>query len=215
MTKRALFLAGGWAGHVPHEAAALAAGWLRDSGYETDISTTLDPLADDVYLQTIDLIVPVWSMGQISGDQLAGLKRAIKSGVGFGGWHGGMGDSFRNANDYQYMVGGQFVGHPGGIIDYTVQITDHDHPITTGLSDFVMRSEQYYMHVDPSNNVLATTTFSAQHDEWIGGTVMPVVWTRQYGAARVFFCSLGHVPADFDVPEAREIVQRGLIWATR
>jgi type 1 glutamine amidotransferase len=96
-----------------------------------------------------------------------------------------------------------------------VQITDREHPITAGLSDFAMKSEQYYMHVDPSNKVLATTTFSPQYHEWIGGTVMPVAWTRQYGAAKVFYCSLGHVTADFDVPEAREIVRRGLLWASR
>jgi type 1 glutamine amidotransferase len=78
-----------------------------------------------------------------------------------------------------------------------------------------MHSEQYYMHVDPSNQVLATTTFSDEFHDWIAGTVMPVVWTRRWGAGRVFYSSLGHVAADFDVPEAKEIVRRGLLWASR
>jgi type 1 glutamine amidotransferase len=69
------------------------------------------------------------------------------------------------------------------------------------------------MHVDPSNRVLATTTFNADHDEWIDGTVMPVIWTRNYGKGRVFYASVGHVRADFEVPEAREIVRRGMLWA--
>ena len=113
------------------------------------------------------------------------------------------------------MVGGQWVAHPGGIIDYTVNITNHDDPITAGLSDFHMHSEQYYMHVDPSNQVLATTTFDAKYNPWIAGTVMPVVWKRQWGAGRVFYSSLGHVAHDFDVPEAYTIMQRGMLWASR
>jgi type 1 glutamine amidotransferase len=213
--KKALFFAGGWEGHEPQQVSALFAGLLQQEGYETEISPTLDVLLDTEKLASLDLIVPMWTMSKISNDQLKGLRTAVESGVGLGGWHGGMGDAFRDSTDYQFMVGGQWVAHPGGIIDYTVQITDHDHPITAGLNDFAMKSEQYYMHVDPSNKVLATTTFSGQYHPWIDGTVMPVIWTRRYGAAKVFYTSLGHVTADFDVPEAREIVRRGLLWASR
>jgi hypothetical protein len=113
------------------------------------------------------------------------------------------------------MVGGQWVAHPGNIIDYTVNITDRTDPITAGLDDFQMHSEQYYMHVDPSNEVLATTTFSGEHDAWVKDVVMPVVWKRRWDQGRVFYCSLGHVASDFDVPEVREIVRRGLLWAAR
>ena len=124
-------------------------------------------------------------------------------------------DAFRNSTNYQFMVGGQWVAHPGNIIDYTVNITDHDDPITAGLADFAMHSEQYYMHVDPANEVLATTTFTGQYCSWIDGVVMPVVWKRRWGAGRIFYASVGHVAADFDVPEAKEIVRRGLLWAAR
>jgi len=126
-----------------------------------------------------------------------------------------MGDSFRNNTEYQFMVGGQWVAHPGGVIDYDVEIVKHDDPITKGLGNFHMTSEQYYMHVDPSNEVLATTTFGRQHCEWIAGTVMPVVWKRRWGAGRVFYSSLGHVAKDWEVEEAREIVRRGMMWAAR
>ena len=120
-----------------------------------------------------------------------------------------MADSFRNNTDYQFMVGGQWVAHPGGMIDYRVNITNHDDPITAGLADFDMHSEQYYMHVDPANEVLATTTFNGEHAPGSPATVMPVVWKRRYGAGKVFYCSLGHVASDFDVPEAREISGAG------
>jgi type 1 glutamine amidotransferase len=161
----------------------------------------------------LDLIVQVFTMSQITREQEAGLLNAVRSGVGLAGWHGGLGDSFRNNTEYQFMVGGQWVAHPGGVIDYEVNITDHDDPITRGLGDFKMHSEQYYMHVDPINEVLATTTFSGEHAPWIEGVVMPVVWKKTYGKGRVFYTSLGHVAKDFDVPQAREIVQRGMLWA--
>jgi hypothetical protein len=154
-------------------------------------------------------------MGTITPEQEAGLLDAVRSGVGIAGWHGGMGDSFRNNTEYQFMVGGQWVAHPGNIIDYEVNIIKPEDPIVAGLSDFKMHSEQYYMHVDPSNEVLATTTFSGEYCEWIAGTVMPVVWKRRYGKGRVFYSSLGHVAKDFEVPEALEIMKRGMLWASR
>jgi len=138
----------------------------------------------------------------------------VRNGVGLAGWHGGLGDSFRNSPEYQFMVGGQWVAHPGGKVDYKVNIIDHDDPITKGLSDFKMRSEQYYMHVDPINKVLATTTYSGEHDPWIKGVVMPVVWKKMYGKGRVFYSSLGHSAGDFEVHEALEITKRGMLWAS-
>lgn len=215
MAKSALMVWGGWNGHEPQQTTELFAGLLRDADYTVEISDTLDSFADADKLMQYDLLIPVWTMGKITQEQLKGLLTAVQNGVGIGGWHGCMGDSFRESTDYQFMVGGQWVAHPGNIIDYTVQITNHEHPITAGLNDFAMHSEQYYMHVDPINHVLATTTFNGEHAPWIDGVVMPVTWTKTWGAGKVFYCSLGHVLKDFDVPEAREIVRRGLIWATR
>ena len=212
--KRALIVAGGWEGHEPRQCAELFAGVLRADGFAVAVSDTLDAYLDPG-LGEIDLIVPVWTQSEISNEQLRGLLDAIAAGTGIAGWHGGMADSFRNSTEYQFMVGGQWVAHPGNIIDYTVQITDRDDPITAGIDDFAMHSEQYYLHVDPSNEVLATTTFSGEYTPWVAGCVMPVVWKRRWGQGRVFYCSLGHVAADFDVPEARELVRRGMAWAAR
>jgi type 1 glutamine amidotransferase len=215
MSKSALVVWGGWEGHEPRQCVDIFAPYLREQGYEVEIADTLDVYLDERKLRALDLIVQVYTMSTITREQERGLLAAVKGGVGFGGWHGGMADAFRDNPNYQYMVGGQWVAHPGGIIDYTVNIVDHDDPITAGLADFAMHSEQYYMHVDPSNEVLATTTFNGEHDPWIAGCVMPVVWKRRYGEGKVFYCSLGHHASDFDVPEARTIVQRGLLWASR
>jgi type 1 glutamine amidotransferase len=213
--KSALFVVGGWEGHEPELSAAIFAACLESEAYRTELIDTLDIYCDADRLHRFDLIVPVWTMGTITNEQEKGLLDAIKSGIGLGGWHGCMADSFRNNTEYQFMVGGQWVAHPGNIIPYRVNIIEHEDPITANISDFDMHSEQYYMHVDPSNEVLATTTFRGDVVPWIDGVVMPVVWKRKWGNGRVFYCSLGHVAKDFDVPEAREIVRRGLLWATR
>lgn len=213
--KRALMSWGGWLGHEPEQCVQIFAPFLREHGYEVTISDTLASYLDADWLTSLDLIVPVWTMSTITKEQLTGLMAAVQAGVGLAGWHGGMADSFRNSVDYQFMVGGQWVAHPGNIIDYSVQITNHTDPITAGLSDFQMHSEQYYMHVDPSNEVLATTTFSGQVFPWVAGTVMPVVWKRRFGQGRIFYSSLGHVARDFEVAEARILVERGMLWASR
>lgn len=213
--KTALFVWGGWEGHQPRQCVDLFAPILEREGFRVTVSDSLDTYRDADLMRSQDLIVQVYTMSTITGEQERGLLETVKAGTGFAGWHGGMGDAFRNNPEYQFMSGGQWVAHPGNIIDYTVQIARPEDPIVAGLGDFKMHSEQYYMHTDPSNEVLATTTFSGEYCDWIAGTVMPVVWKRRWGRGRVFYCSLGHVRADFEVPEAREIVRRGMLWAAR
>jgi type 1 glutamine amidotransferase len=212
--KKALMVWGGWSGHEPEQCTEIFAPYLESQGYDVTVSDTLDSYLNKELMMSLDLIVPVWTMGTITNEQEKGLLDAVMSGIGIAGWHGGMGDSFRNNVNYQFMVGGQWVAHPGGVIDYEVNITKHDDPIVAGLDDFAMHSEQYYVHVDPANETLATTTFNGDHAYWIDGAVVPVVWKRKYGKARVFYSSLGHVAKDFDVPEALEIVKRGMLWAS-
>jgi len=213
--KKALVVYGGWDGHSPKATSELIAGDLRAAGFDVTISDSLDALLDAEKLKTYDLLVPNWTMGQITGDQEKALVSAVAAGTGLGGFHGGMGDAFRSATSYQFVVGGQFVAHPDNMKDYVVHISKGSDPIVAGLKDFAVHSEQYYMHVDPSNEVLATTTFQTKDAPWVNGTVMPVVWKRKYGAGRVFYQSIGHGPKELDIPEVREITKRGLIWAAR
>ena len=215
--KKALMIWGGWPGHQPRETVERFAPFLGEAGFEVRIEDRMDVYSDESYMHSLSLIVPIWTMGEITKEQATGLLAAVKSGVGLAGWHGGTCDAFRNHPDYQFMTGGQWVAHPGGIIRYRVNFTDHAHEITSGLADFEMHSEQYYMHTDPGNHVLATTTFTGEHEgvDWIKGTVMPVLWTRAWGQGRVFYSSLGHQVSDFEVPEAAETIRRGMLWAAR
>ena len=224
MRKSALLVWGGWEGHSPRECTEIFGPWLEAQGYRVEISDTLDAYLDLEKLKELSVIVPIWTQGVIAPEQEHNLLAAVAGGVGIAGWHGGMADSFRSSTNYQFMVGGQWVAHPGGFIDYQVNIVDRDDPITAGLSDFTVSTEQYYMHVDPGNQVLATTTFSGERVvsstapyecPWIAGCVMPVVWKRRWGEGRVFYSSLGHKLDDFEVPEVLEIARRGILWASR
>jgi type 1 glutamine amidotransferase len=212
--REALIVWGGWPGHEPDKGAAIVEAMLEEEGFAVTVSDSTKAFLSPGLAQ-LSLIVPIASMGKIEKDELAALTGAIQSGVGLGGYHGGMCDAFRDAPDYQFMTGGQWVAHPGNIIDYRVNVTRPDDPIMAGIGDFPYRSEQYYMHVDPANEVLATTTFTGQYAPWIDGVVMPVVWKRRYGNARVFYSALGHVVSEFAVPQMKTILRRGLLWAAR
>ena len=212
MSKRALFLWGGMDFHEPQQTSERFAGRMQARGYDVHLTNDLAVLTTD--LTAYDLIVLSLTMGEISDAQESNLLAAIRAGTGLGGWHGGLADTFRDRPNYQYAVGGQWVAHPGDITEYTVQVKP-GHDITAGVGDFSMRSEQYYLHIDPAVNVLATTTFSGEHDDWIDGVEMPVAWTKQYGAGKVYYCSLGHTNADFELNEAALLGEQGLVWATR
>ncbi|HOF19735.1 MAG TPA: ThuA domain-containing protein, partial [Bacteroidales bacterium] len=151
--KKILFVWGGWMGHEPDKCRDIFVPWMESEGARLTVSDTLDSYLDPA-LKDYDLIIQAWTMGTIENNQEKALLEAIRSGVGIAGWHGGLGDSFRNNTEYQFMVGGQWVAHPGGVIDYRVNITDRNDPVTKGLSDFDMHSEQYYVHVDPNVKVL-------------------------------------------------------------
>ena len=215
MSPEALIVWGGWQGHFPREVAELFKSLLAAEGFRIRMSDALDVFTE-TDLSTLNLIVPVWTMGKISNEQLRPLVDAVVGGVGLAGCHGGMCDAFRDAPEYQFVTGGQWVAHPGNDgVEYTVRITDSEHAITRGIPDFSVSSEQYYMHVDPSNRVLATTRFPTANGPHVpnGEFEMPVIWTRRHGEGRVFYSSLGHTPAVIEIPEHMEILRRGLRWA--
>jgi uncharacterized protein len=213
--KNVLVTWGGWAGHEPEQCVNRFIPWLQENGANVMVYNSLDPYTDKELMDKTDLIIQSFTMATITKEQEKGLLEAVRAGLGLTGWHGGLCDSFRNNVAYQFATGGQWVAHPGGVIPYKVNITDHEDPVTAGIKDFKMKSEQYYMHVDPNLNVLATTTFSGDHNDWIEECIVPVVWKKSYGKGRIFYSSLGHVEKDFDVPEVTEIMKRGILWAVQ
>ncbi len=215
--KKALIVQGGWDGHEPEKVAKRFKRLLEELGLSVEVSDTLDVYDDIDKLFDMHIICPIWTGGELSGDRTKNVVLAVASGVGLAGNHGGMCDSFRNNTEWQFMTGGNWVSHPGGIIEYTVNMrTDIDDEVTRGLSDFQVTSEQYYLHVDPAVEVLATTRFPvATYYHISNGTVdMPVVWKKYWGNGRVFYSSLGHTDDVFEKsPNSEIIMKRGFMWA--
>jgi type 1 glutamine amidotransferase len=198
MTRHALVTWGGWDGHRPEECAAWAAEVLRRNGFDVTVTDSLAPLADPFAADELDLVVPVWSIAEAPDEELDAFCALVARGVGVAAFHGAIA-GFRRHYGWQHVLGGQFVWHPEPR-DYSVDVV--------GGGSFPLHTEQYYVHVDPANEVLATTTFE-------DGTVVPAVWRRTWGAGRVFYSSIGHDPETLRVPEAERLWEAGALWATR
>lgn len=217
---QALVVFGGWDGHTPKECSEVMAKALDGRGFDVTVKDSMDVYTDEAFMNQLSLIVPIWTMGDISKEQWAGLNHAVQSGVGLAGFHGGMIDSFRKNTEYQWMTGAQWVSHPGNqSMTYTVYVERDDHPITTGISDFVLpETEQYYCHHDPGNLVLCTTVFDQGAGDptlYHQNAVLPYAWTKTWGKGRVFGACWGHTHKDFEVPECLELQTRGMQWASR
>lgn len=209
---------GGWEGHQPVRSSEAVIPFLRSLDFNVVVSESLSIYTDATVMRELDLVVQCWSDGVLARDEQEGLLGAVARGTGFAGWHGGVIATFRRSDAYHYMVGGQFVCHPGGFVDYDVDIVADraNHPVTRGVQSFSIMSEQYWCHVDPGNDVLATTTFTGAHGApETANIAMPVVWTRRHGKGRVFISTLGHFPEELDLPPVRTLTMRGLAWAAR
>jgi type 1 glutamine amidotransferase len=218
LNRKALIVWGGWLGHRPKDVAGIFRVMLEREAFAVVVADSLDAFVDEAKLKSLDLIVPVWTMGEITPKQVNPVLAAVESGVGIAGCHGGMCDSFRNCTEWQFMTGGQWVAHPGNDgVEYKVNISSAKSPITEGIKDFKVKSEQYYMHVDPAVNVLATTRFPVADGPHVanGAVDMPVVWTKMFGKGRVFYNSLGHHPSVLEIAESKELMRRGFLWAAK
>ena len=219
MKKQALIVWGGWLGHEPELVANRCAKLLRDKDFEVEVSDTLDAFLDVEKLKQLHLIVPCWTMDSITPEQCNPVLEAVASGVGLAGCHGGVADSFRQNVNWQFMVGAQWIAHPGNDgTDYRVNIKKNaSSPIVEGIEDFPVSSEQYYIHVGPAVNVLATTRFPTKPGYHVtnGEVDVPVLFTKMWGYGRVFYTSLGHHDDIFDIPQAQETLLRGMFWAAQ
>ena len=213
---KALITWGGWPGHEPDRVADLFRTMLEAEGVEVTVTDSLAAFEDGDGLRALDLIVPVWTMADLSREAATNVSEAVARGTGLAGCHGGMCDAFRANPLWQFMTGGNWVAHPGGDgVRYAVRMVDPDHDLVRGIDGFEVETEQYYLHVDPANHVLATTDMPTV--PWYhspnGPVAMPVAWTRAWGHGRVYYNALGHKAAVIADGPAREMLRRGLMWA--
>lgn len=101
--------------------------------------------------------------------------------------------------------------------EYTVEFKKNStSPLIADIPDFKVYTEQYYLHLDPACDVLATTKVDSLGPQAANGLVdMPVVYTKHWGKGRVFYSSLGHQDNILAIPEVTELTRRGFLWAAR
>lgn len=209
--KRALLLYGGWEGHRPEEFADFATSHILH-GFHVVRTQDLGMLRDDV-LSEFDLLVPIWTFGELADSQERALMTAVANGLGVLAWHGAA-SAFLGSRPHKFMLGGQFVAHPGEAdVTYTVRFLGND-ALVAGLQDVTVTSEQYYLLVDPAVKVLASTQVQGGPLEWTAGVEMPVAWTRRWGKGRVFYCSLGHSLDVLQHSSIYTLLRRSADWAS-
>jgi len=217
-SRRALVVRGGWEGHSPVEATERFIPFLEEEGFTVAVHEGPAVYADKEVLAGTDLVLQCFTQGEATDEQVTNLADAVRAGTGLAGWHGGIVDSFRGSPDYLHLTGGQWAAHPGGFVDYEVEVVPEraEHPVVAGLDRWKHHTEQYWCLTDGLNDVLATSRFEATLETpWREDLVVPAVWTRQWGAGRVFVSTIGHKLEDLDVPEVRTLTERGLLWAAR
>lgn len=203
--KRALIVFGGWEKHDPLGVAQLFDTQLRENGIHVTLSNSFESLKE-LDLTRFDLILPVWTLDTIDPSYIEPLLTAVRSGVGLAGNHGII-DSFRHEAEFHLMLGGQWVTHfDFAVTTHEISMDGAASPITDGLPNITITTEQYYVLVDPANTTLATMRVP-------GDVTMPVVWTKHYGKGRVFYCSLGHSVDILMQPDILTLVTRGMLWA--
>ncbi len=165
---------------------------------ENDLSVLVAPNLDPY-----DLIVFYYTVGKITDAQKNGLLNFVASGKGYVGIHSAA-DSFRECPEYRAMTGGHFVTHPH-YREYQVSVIDSEHPITKGLTEFMVADEQYILDFDPRVDILCSALWK--------GEAKPVVWKKDWGKGRVFYLALGHDKKACQQEIFRLLLTRGALWA--
>jgi type 1 glutamine amidotransferase len=164
-------------------------------------------------LEKYDVVVlnyGFWNEPEPSAEGKAGLLDYVKQGGGLVPLHFSC-SSFQDWDEYASLLGRVWVKGVGGHgprSTFTVNITDKDHPITEGMSDFQMDDELYAkLSGEADIQVLATAD-----SDWSGKTE-PMVFVKKYGEGRVVHNVLGHDVKARDNEAFAKLLRRGVEWA--
>ena len=180
-------------------ADALSASEEFEVTYVEEDFDKLITLKEDGY----DVIIFYYTYGEIADAPKNGMLSFIASGGGFVGIHP-TSSFFMDSPECLAMLGGEFVTHPPHR-EYQVSVVDPEHPITEGLTEFMIIDEQYILNFDPRVNVLCSALWK--------GTAMPVAWTKSWGKGRVFYLALGHDVNACNQEMFQLLLARGTKWA--
>jgi type 1 glutamine amidotransferase len=165
----------------------------------------------DIKRSDYDVLVFYTSRYQLDELQERALEKFVEDGGGLVGLHGA---SFRFSNSKVWMrlLGAQFTGHIKGTHPLNIVIADPKHPIMAGIEPFTIVDEEYkHKFADVDKHVLGR--FRERPPESDQTANMDMIWTREVGKGRVFYCSLGHDKEAWNNPNWQKLVVQGILWA--
>jgi type 1 glutamine amidotransferase len=224
-----VYLRGGLKSHGPgqHDYPQFMADWsniLTERGAIVDGGFHFPTVAE---LSGVNVIVMYkGDAGYMSTDERATLEAFLKRGGGLVTFHDTLcGDD----PQYQANIVGGAKKHgernfSAGEIAYT--ITDRNHPIMQGMSDFTITDEAFFLITKPTLSpeglhVLATAPMPKSNSAGEhAGEVVPQIWTyeRPFGLGqtfRSFVWMQGHTYANFADPRIQPMILKGIAWAAK
>ena len=147
----------------------------------------------------------------IQEDQGAAIRDFVNSGNGFYALHNCSHISL-SSKDYREVMGGAYIGHPP-LRPFRVRATENQHPITQGMSDFMVNDEQHYVDYDKDKKYILLEaenvdglTYQNLGAKSISG------WAYDFGSGRVVFTAVGHTIDAMWNPQYVEIQKRSIRW---
>ena len=212
--------------HPYEESTPVLERFLKGAGHDVTVDGDADVLADAGKMGQYDALVfntlRANDIALNEGEQ-AGMKEFISGGKGFVCIHisGCVPDTWPEYHDITgggWVMGTSF--HPP-YGQFTVNITNSDHPGVAGISDFVTNDELYMgLEYSADNEVFMKADSEEGTYPWGGkdthmpAATFPLGWTRTYGDGKVFVTLLGHNGLSFETPEFQKMVLNGVDWAT-
>jgi type 1 glutamine amidotransferase len=147
----------------------------------------------------------------ISEEQGAAIKDFVNSGNGFYALHNCSHISLSSKN-YREVMGGAYIGHPP-LRPFRVRASANSHPITQGMTDFVVNDEQHYVDYDKDKKhiLLEAENIDGLTYENLGSKSISG-WAYDFGSGRVVFTAVGHTIDAMWNPQYVEIQKRSIRW---
>lgn len=150
----------------------------------------------------------------ITEEQGAAVKEFVQAGGGFYSLHNNSHVSLSSKN-YREVMGGAYIGHPP-LRPFLVRVVNKEHPITSGIADFMVNDEQHFVAYDkdPRYVILESENIDGLEYE-IHGRKSIAGWAYDYGKGRVVFTAVGHTNHALWVPSYFELQKRAVRWLVR
>jgi len=190
---------------------------IEEITYTEAVQKDHSELFEDISNWDYDVIVFYSMTQEISEKRQQNFLKLLDRGVGVVAMHHVM-CAFQQWPEFRKIIGTRYcladttidgVQYKAGSfqhdIDMPISVADKQHPITEGMSDFVIHDEGYKnCWFDRGNHVLLTADHPASDKT--------VCWVRRYGKSNICTIQLGHDSKAYENRNYRRLVRRAILW---